>query len=91
LSRHAAAAKREGISYGHWIAKYRPPGSVPEYDDDEILSMGMKKGICPWCGKVFYTTAFNKIYCCKECADYARQSRKDQNKREAKKEKENVK
>lgn len=77
LSARAAAAKAEGISYGQWIAKHRPPGTAAEEapvktrNNRPILSKS-----CPHCGTSFQTTNRIKIYCTPECRESARSKRK---------------
>lgn len=76
LSRWAAAAKAEDLSYGYWVAKYHPPGTPWE---EELPKPGKRQLLvrtCPHCGKVFRTTAANKIYCDPVCTTAARAYRK---------------
>ena len=75
----AAAAKAEGMSYGAWVAKYHPPGTP--------LDPSGPFKICPHCGRRFTTNYSNKIYCTPDCTYYARQKRR-QEERRCRKEKE---
>ena len=74
VTRHAVAAKAEGLSYGNWMAKYHPPGSEP--DDPPVPTK-----ICPHCGRTFATTYSNKIYCTPDCTYAAREERKREERR----------
>ena len=76
LSRWAAAAKAEGLSYGYWAAKHHPPGTPWEEDPYCSGSRTYFVKTCPHCGKVFRTTAANKIYCDPVCTAAARSYRK---------------
>ena len=88
LLRYAKAADQEGLSYGKWIAKHRPPWCVQEDDFDFKEEGNAITKTCPHCGKQFRTTAKNKIYCREECRIAERQRRKDLKTLERQKEKE---
>ena len=77
LSIHAAAAKAEGISYGRWIAKHRPPGATQEVEvHKKRNNRPVLTKICPHCGEIFQTTNRVKIYCTPDCGESARSKRK---------------
>lgn len=74
LTRWAMEAKAAGMKYGDWVAKYHPPGSPS--DDPPVPAK-----ICPHCGRAFYTTYGNKIYCTPDCTYAAREERKREERR----------
>ena len=75
LSRHAAAARAEGISYGQWIAKYRPP--MPPAERFPKRKGDAEQRRCPVCDAPIRPESRAR-YCGRVCQAKAKEEREIQ-------------
>lgn len=75
LSLDCAAAKRLGLSYGNYIALYKPkqPAAVrhPKQQEQEQARGQQKRPLCAICGAPILQNAARRKYCSAECSDKA--------------------
>lgn len=78
LTEDAVAARKEGLTYGQYIAKYRPPLPMPERfpkkkakEKQEQQPEKPQAVFCAICGAEIPNATRNRKYCGSECADIA--------------------
>lgn len=78
LTEDAVAARKEGLTYGQYIAKHRPPKQLPERfpkkkakETQEQQPEKPQAVLCAICGAEILNATRNRKYCGSECADIA--------------------
>lgn len=72
LTKDAVAATKLGMSYGKYIAKYKPPTPPVERFPKKQQKQEEKKIRCVSCGKELMPGSRSRRYCGPDCAHMAR-------------------
>lgn len=76
LSRDARAARKLGLSYGKYIALYKPK-QPPAERYPKKSEQSDQEPRCAFCGKIIPKNGKNRKYCSGACADEARRQQHD--------------
>lgn len=72
LTEIALAARKEGLTYGQYVSRYRPTTTK-----GELTTPGKREYIinCAWCGRQITAYRKTRKYCCADCRNKAGYSR----------------